>query len=408
MRRNLIFHRAAAAALVLALLAGQAAGVSADSKKDSLQNNVNQAQQEYNQAQQDLEDQKQDVNQAQGEVNAINGQIESVQNQLNTIYSNIQETAAQLAAAQQQQAVAEDALARKQAEYDQTWSDTKGMMSAMQRMHDGGSIALLSQATNLYDLLSFSTVLDEMNDKCQSMLSNLETEAAELDAQRQEAEEAAAQLAAAQTALEQQEAQLNDMQDQLSQALQQADDTLTQEKADLQAKQQLSDMALRKLDEAEKQLDAYVASQNKQYTTPSIHCSLDFRCPLDSYSSITTQFANSDPWGRNHNGTDFAAAGGTPIYAAADGVVSVATSHYSYGNYVQISHGTADDGNTYATLYAHMRNYVVSVGQTVKKGDLIGYVGNTGEVYGKYGGYHLHLELRVNNVRTNPLSYIPH
>ena len=149
-------------------------------------------------------------------------------------------------------------------------------------------------------------------------------------------------------------------------------------------------------------------SQNQQYSTPSIHCSLDFRCPLDSYGSITTQFGGSDPWGRGHNGTDFSAPGGTPIYAVADGVVSVATSHYSYGNYVQISHGTADDGKTYATLYAHMSSYVVSVGQSVSKGQVIGYVGNTGEVYGKYGGYHLHLELRVNNVRVNPLSYIPH
>ena len=234
------------------------------------------------------------------------------------------------------------------------------------------------------------------------------TEAAELDAQRQEAEEAAAQLAAAQTALEQQEAQLNDMQDQLSQALQQADDTQTQEKADLQAKQQLSDMALRKLDEAEKQLDAYVASQNKQYTTPSIHCSLDFRCPLDSYSSITTQFANSDPWGRNHNGTDFAAAGGTPHLRG--GGRRGERGHQP----LQLRQLCADQPR-HRRRRQHLRHPVRphaqlcgQRGQTVKKGDLIGYVGNTGEVYGKYGGYHLHLELRVNNVRTNPLSYIPH
>ena len=408
MKRNRIL-RLAAALLAVTLLTAQAAPAAlADSKKDNLQQNVDQAQQEYAQAQQDLEDQQDSVDQAQGQVDAIQGQIDSVKSQMSQVYDSLEETGAQLAAAQQAQAEAQAALDAKQAEYDETWSDTKNMMNAMQKMHDGGSIALLSQATNLYELLTFSNVLNEMNDKCQSMLGTLEAEEQELDARRQEAADTAAALEAAQTALQQQEDQLNTLQGQLSEAYQQADATLSSEQADLQAQQQLTDELKKKLDEAEAQLDAYVASQNQQYSTPSIHCSLDFRCPLDSYGSITTQFGGSDPWGRGHNGTDFSAPGGTPIYAVADGVVSVATSHYSYGNYVQISHGTADDGKTYATLYAHMSSYVVSVGQSVSKGQVIGYVGNTGEVYGKYGGYHLHLELRVNNVRVNPLSYIPH
>ena len=50
----------------------------------------------------------------------------------------------------------------------------------------------------------------------------------------------------------------------------------------------------------------------------------------------------------------------------------------------------------------------VSAGQTVHKGDVIGYVGNTGDVRGANGGYHLHLELRINGTRTDPLQYIPH
>ena len=405
MKKHPFGRRAAALALAFALLAGQASAVYADDKKDDLQQSVDQAQDEYDQAREDLENQQQNVDQAQGQVDAISGQLGSVQAQLDKVYASLQETATQLAAAQQRQAMAEAALAEKQAQYDETWADTKQMMNAMQKMHDGGSIQLLSQAADLYELLTFSSVLDEMNGSYQNTLDKLETEAAALDAQRREAEAAAAELDAAQTALEQQQAELDAMQGQLSQALQEADATLSRQEADLQAQQQLSDEALRRLKEAEAELDRYVASQNNQYTT--IHCSLDFRCPLDSYGSITTRYGEPDPWGRGHNGTDFAAGGGTPIYAAADGVVSVAASHYSYGNYVQISHGTADDGNNYSTLYAHMRNYVVSVGQTVAKGDLIGYVGNTGQVSGKYGGYHLHLELRVNGSRTNPLTYIP-
>ena len=104
-------------------------------------------------------------------------------------------------------------------------------------------------------------------------------------------------------------------------------------------------------------------------------------------------------------GVDFAAPGGTNIRAVASGVVTVSGWHYSYGNYVMIYHGTDDQGNTYATLYAHMNSTPpVSVGQNVSQGDVIGHVGTTGNSTGN----HLHLELRVNGARTNPLNYVPH
>lgn len=128
---------------------------------------------------------------------------------------------------------------------------------------------------------------------------------------------------------------------------------------------------------------------------------------LDSYGRITTQFAEPDPWGIPHRGTDFAAPGGTPIYAIADGVVSAARTMNSYGNCVQVSHGTADDGHRYDSLYAHMSSIAVAQGAAVQKGDLLGYVGNTGNVYGAGGGYHLHLELRVDGSRVDPLGFVP-
>ena len=108
-----------------------------------------------------------------------------------------------------------------------------------------------------------------------------------------------------------------------------------------------------------------------------------------------------------HRGTDFAAPGGTPIYAIADGVVSAARTMNSYGNYVQVSHGTADDGHRYDSLYAHMSSIAVAQGAAVQKGDLLGYVGNTGNVYGAGGGYHLHLELRVDGSRVDLLGFVP-
>ena len=180
------------------------------------------------------------------------------------------------------------------------------------------------------------------------------------------------------------------------------------QQAAAQAQTTVTDAAKKAYEEATAALDAYVRAQSRRYTTAELRLtSLDFRCPLDSYGRITTQFGEADPWGIPHRGTDFAAPGGTPIYAIADGIVSAARAMNSYGNCVQVSHGTADDGCRYDSLYAHMSSIAVAEGTAVRRGDLLGYVGNTGNVYGAGGGYHLHLELRVNGSRTDPLGYVP-
>ena len=98
-----------------------------------------------------------------------------------------------------------------------------------------------------------------------------------------------------------------------------------------------------------------------------------------------------------HNGVDLANDQGTPIYAARSGKVTVATYGGTYGNYVTINHG---DG--YSSLYAHMTRYVVHKGDTVKKGQLIGYMGSTG----RSTGPHLHFSIFYNGSSVNPMNYI--
>lgn len=231
---------------------------------------------------------------------------------------------------------------------------------------------------------------------------------AALEQARAAADEAARQAADAKAALEQQQAALADTQTALEAALLDANSTLTAQQAAAQAQAAVTDAAKKAYEDATASLDAYVREQSRRYTTADLHLtSLDFRCPLDSYGRITTQFAEPDPWGIPHRGTDFAAPGGTPIYAIADGVVSAARTMNSYGNCVQVSHGTADDGHRYDSLYAHMSSIAVAQGAAVQKGDLLGYVGNTGNVYGAGGGYHLHLELRVDGSRADPLGFVP-
>jgi murein DD-endopeptidase MepM/ murein hydrolase activator NlpD len=98
---------------------------------------------------------------------------------------------------------------------------------------------------------------------------------------------------------------------------------------------------------------------------------------------------------------DIGAPRGTPIVASRSGTVMVANGSdewgYSWGYYVSIYHDS-----TYSTLYAHMSSVAVSAGQKVKKGDIIGYVGNTGYSFGN----HLHFEVYKDGTRVNPGAYV--
>lgn len=122
-----------------------------------------------------------------------------------------------------------------------------------------------------------------------------------------------------------------------------------------------------------------------------------FAWPVPGFTYISSYWGDN----RNHEAIDIAGANiyGSKIVSAADGVVmSCNTSGWGggYGNYVMIDHG-----NGYATLYAHMSYVEVSLGQSVKRNQTIGYVGSTGDSTGP----HLHFEVRVDGVRKNPLDY---
>ena len=117
-----------------------------------------------------------------------------------------------------------------------------------------------------------------------------------------------------------------------------------------------------------------------------------FICPV-KYKYIS-RFATEN----SHRGDDLCAAEGTEIYAAADGVVLAAQEHYSWGNFVEIDHGTDADGLRWVTLYAHMKSCAVVPGQTVTAGQVIGYLGHTGNVTGNA----CHFEMMANGVLTEP------
>jgi murein DD-endopeptidase MepM/ murein hydrolase activator NlpD len=99
---------------------------------------------------------------------------------------------------------------------------------------------------------------------------------------------------------------------------------------------------------------------------------------------------------RPHEGIDFVAKAGTPIYASGNGVIAKAERSTSFGNMVKINHGYQ-----YETIYAHLQRSVVRKGQRVKRGDIIGYMGNTGLSVST----HLHYEVHKNGKAVNPVNF---
>ncbi len=98
-----------------------------------------------------------------------------------------------------------------------------------------------------------------------------------------------------------------------------------------------------------------------------------------------------------HTGMDFSAKTGTPIYATGDGkIAKIKKSRRGYGNHVIINHGFG-----YRTLYAHMSKFAVIKGQKIKRGDIIGYVGNTGTSMAP----HLHYEVHKDGKKINPVNF---
>ena len=100
---------------------------------------------------------------------------------------------------------------------------------------------------------------------------------------------------------------------------------------------------------------------------------------------------------RFHYGMDFTAKRGTPVYASGNGIVKRADNRSSgYGRHIRIDHGFG-----YVSLYAHLSKYNVRRGQKVKRGEIIGYVGNTG----RSAGPHLHYEILKDKKKINPLNF---
>ena len=381
----------------------------------SLQNKLDKLSQSIVQHKKELSNAKKKEQAAKALESELKEKVTVVQSQISVLKGQIAEVQNSIGLKEQEIAVKEQQITEKEAEIADQWGDFKQHMAAMQELRDGGSVAMLSAVNDLYELLTFNEVMQDISVKDTEIMDNMKTAKAGLEADKTALESDRAELVSQKADLQSQKKELDSQNSQMQSKQSELNSSISAARmsaADAKKAQAAAQAAIESDElnyEAVKsqiqKLIAQAASSQPQLSFTG------FICPLKSYSRISSEYG----WRKNpvsgvnklHAGIDLAAGGGTPIYAAASGYVQVAGwSSGGYGNYVIIYHGKMSDGNQYSTLYGHMRSVATSAGKYVQQGEIIGYVGSTGNSTGN----HLHLEVWKGGSKANavnPRGYIP-
>ena len=381
---------------------------SAATSMSSLQNKLNKLSQSIEQHKKELSNAKKKEAAAKQLESDLKEKVTVIQGQIGVLKSQIADVQNSIGVKEQEITAKEAEIAAKEAEIADQWDGFKQHMAAMQELRDGGSVAMLSAVNDLYELLTFNEVMQDISIKDTEILDNMKNAKEALESDKLTLESQRSELQSKKADLDAQNSQMRAKQNELNSsvaAAQMSAAEAQQAQKDAQAAIESDEM---NYEAVKKQIQKMIAAAAASKPTLSF---TGFICPLKSYSRISSEYG----WRKNpvtgvnklHAGTDFAAPGGTPIYAAASGYVQVAGwSSGGYGNYVIIYHGKMSDGNQYSTLYGHMRSVATSAGKYVQQGEIIGYVGSTGNSTGN----HLHLEVWKGGSKANavnPRGYIP-
>lgn len=317
-------------------------------------------------------------------------------------------------------------IAEKQAELDDLQAQQADLMEhykqrlrAMQEQGDISYWAVIFRAKSFTEMLNRISMVEEIAKSDQRMMDEIRALASDvlaakesLAAEKVTVEEKKTELAAAQEELEAKRAESEKLLDELiaNAELLNADmekydameEELAQEIAQKEKEYNAKLEAERKEQEANKNNNGGGSTGGSTGGGSTGDGSFLYPLPRGCGSWCTSPFGyRYHPISGSytfHSGVDLAAPGGTPIYASKSGTVTTAAyAQYSWGNYVVINHG---DG--YSTLYAHMVYYTVSVGEHVSQGEVIGYVGTTGNSTGN----HLHFNVYYNGALQNPFNYV--
>ncbi len=308
-------------------------------------------------------------------------------------------------------AVLENKIAESEKEYEDTYDLLKERLLSLYETGSVGTLEILLNSTSLYDFALKREAIQLIGEYDAQLMAEIEgfIEATEED--RNELQQQKEEVANDKTQLEVDQAALQDLYDENRDVIAQLESKqaeIEQEQEELTQAEEEMRVILEELIAAEK------AAQESTSGTPStqpdpdgapeagsntgdLATGFDPCWPVPGWGTnyITSHYGPR--WGSTHYGMDIGANYGVPIVATEDGKVISAEWYGGYGNQVVVYHN-----DTYSTRYAHMSSYAVVSGEYVSKGQVIGYIGSTGNSTGN----HLHYEVLLNGSAVDPYPYL--
>ena len=254
----------------------------ADDKQKELENKKNELQSELDQIRQQLKDVASDKAEAEQQKQLLVQEKNTIKGQIDALNDQIDDISAQIVEKEQQITDKQAEIDQKQAEYDDRWAKYKEQVVSMQMLDQGGGIALLSTAENIYQLLTFDQVLQDISDANTQACEDLEQQGIELTNERTQLEEAKASLEADEEELQNQKSQLDSKTQELASNIQAQDASISAAAAQEQALEEAKSDKQAEFDKAADEYDAYlkslIAQTQRNYANAPISCSLNFIC----------------------------------------------------------------------------------------------------------------------------------
>ena len=361
-----------------------------EAKNAEIQKEINAIQSQYNANYSDMEDMVAQKNAIDQEMTLLNSKIETTNEQISAYSQLIADTQDELDAAQEELRALSEAHRER-----------------VRVMEEEGSLTyweVIFEANSFTDLLDRINMMQEINASDRRRIEQMRIAAdivtatqMNLASEKSALEETRVQLAADEAALEEKRAESDELLHELEKKAEEFELLLAQ--SEVLQDELMQEIAAKEAELEEAKHDEYLAKLALQGENPPSDAT--WVTPVSGYKLTSPFGMRLHPvlgYYRMHNGIDMACAQGTPIYATRAGKVTrTAYQAGGAGNYVSINHL---DG--FSSIYMHMTHYVVSAGQTVAQGQLIGYVGSTGISTGP----HLHFGISYAGTYVNPLAYI--
>ena len=372
----------------------------------SLKDQQAQIQKELDQVNSKLDELESDIAQAEQYQSTLTQQINLNQQKMGVMDQQLTQLSSDLEESEEQLAQTVENIAAKETEIEDTTDQYKLRMRAMYMAGETSSLELLLEAESFGDLLTNIEMMKAISQHDTELLETLRAQKTDLENQKTQAQRVQEDIKTQQADISAQRQEMQALNQELEAAYAESESAM--QDVELEKEQFVQNAAAKSAEQ--KQIEAEIQAEIKRLQEenekkqqaanggkPTTFTDGRFIRPTNSGYYISSGYGSR--WGSFHSGIDITAGGcyGAPIYAAASGTVITASSHWSYGNYVVIDHGGG-----YSTLYAHASSLAVSRGQHVNQGDVIAYIGPTGQSTGP----HLHFEVRVNGNTQNPSNWV--